>query len=152
MSASTKSPRITVCIPAYNRHEVLQDLLDSILSQEFNNYNVLICEDHSPSRQKIREIVQANQRQYPNLITYHENAKNLGYDGNLRNLVERADGEYCLFMGNDDIMCQGALSKVDAAIGRHPNIGVYLRSYAAFEGCTKNVVQTFRYFDKELFD
>jgi hypothetical protein len=54
-------------------------------------------------------------------------------------------------MGNDDLMCDGALAKVGAAVGRHPDVGVLLRTYAAFEGKPDNIVQTFRYFDRELF-
>ena len=143
--------KITVCIPAYNRAVLLPPLLDSILTQGYDDYDILICEDYSPQREQIRATVERYAQQYPERIHYFENAKNLGYDGNIRNLVEQADGEYCLFMGNDDIMCADALVRVATALAQHPNVGVVLRSYAAFEGTPDNVVQTFRYFDREIF-
>lgn len=142
---------ITVCIPAYNRANVLHPLLESIVSQDFANFEILICEDNSPERDEIRLITLAYAKTTKVNICYHENEKNLGYDGNLRNLIERAEGEYCLFMGNDDLLCDGALSKVAKALIHHADIGVLLRTYAAFDGEPTNIVQTFRYFDKELF-
>lgn len=144
-------PKISVCIPAYNRAAVLPELLDTIVAQNFDNFEIVICEDRSPQRTEISEVVSRYSKARPGLIRYFENAENLGYDRNLRNLIEKSQGEYCLFMGNDDLMCEGALAKVAAAVSRHPNIGVLLRSYAAFEGSPDNIVQTFRYFDQELF-
>ncbi len=144
-------PKISVCIPAYNRAEVLPELLDTIFSQDFDDFEIVICEDRSPQRTQISEVVSRYSIIRPRLIRYFENEQNLGYDGNLRNLIEKSQGEYCLFMGNDDLMCEGALAKVAATLNRHPNIGVLLRSYAAFDGLPGNIVQTFRYFDRELF-
>ena len=144
-------PKISVCIPAYNRAEVLPELLDTIFSQDFVDFEIVICEDRSPQRAQISEVVSRYSTIRPGLIRYFENSENLGYDGNLRNLFEKSQGDYCLFMGNDDLMCEGALAKVSAAISRHPNVGVLLRSYAAFDGTPDNIVQTFRYFDRELF-
>lgn len=144
-------PNISICIPAYNRAKELSELLDTIFLQDFNDFEIVICEDNSPERFQINEVIKRFNVVRPGLIRYFENPKNLGYDGNLRNLIDRAQGEYCLFMGNDDLMCEGALTKVSAAINRYPNIGVLLRSYAAFDGDPNNIAQTFRYFDKELF-
>ena len=122
--------QISVCIPAYNRLELLSPLLDSIVTQDYHNFNIVICEDKSPQQQTIRAIVQDYQQKYPGLIYYFENETNLGFDGNIRNLIEKADGDYCLFMGNDDLMCPGALSTVASALSRYDNVGVVLRSYA----------------------
>jgi glycosyltransferase involved in cell wall biosynthesis len=144
-------PLISVCIPAYNRAEVLPELLDSIFSQDFDDFEIVICEDCSPQRAQIAEVVGRYSIIRPSLIRYFENSENLGYDGNIRNLIEKSQGEYCLFMGNDDLMCEGALRKVADAVSRYQNIGVLLRSYAAFDGSPTNIVQTFRYFDRELF-
>jgi len=142
-------PIISVCIPAYNRPEVLPALLDSILEQDFDDYEIVICEDKSPLRQDIAKVVSNYLNKFPGRIAYFENEKNLGYDANLRNLFEKATGQYCMFMGNDDLMCAGALSTVAGALGRHPDVGVILRSYASFDGTPDNIAQVFRYFDKE---
>ncbi len=146
-----RNPKISVCIPAYNRASLLLPLLDSIFSQEYDDFEVVIAEDGSPERLAIRDVVAGYITRYPDRLTYIENPKNLGYDGNIRNLFEIAHGEYVFFMGNDDLMCPGALAKVAEAVTRHSDVGVVLRSYAAFDGVPDNIVQTFRYFDQELF-
>ena len=143
--------RISVCIPAYNRAAVLPALLDSILAQDHPDYDIVICEDGSPQRAEIAAVVAGYDRRHPGRIHYFENERNLGYDGNLRHLLEVAGGDYCLFMGNDDLMAEGALTAVAAALDRHPDIGVLLRSYAAFDEDPKQPVQVFRYFAEERF-
>jgi glycosyltransferase involved in cell wall biosynthesis len=143
--------KISVCIPAYNRAVVLPALLESILTQDFNEFEIVINEDGSPERQLIREVIGRYAIQYPKRIRYFENESNLGYDGNLRSLIERARGEYCLFMGNDDLMFPGALKTIYDAISRHTKVGVFLRSFAAFDDEPDNIVQIFRYFDREIF-
>jgi glycosyltransferase involved in cell wall biosynthesis len=142
---------LSVCIPSYNRAVVLPSLLDSVLEQEFGDYEVLICEDNSPERAAIRAIALRYSDTYRGRIRYAENERNLGYDGNLRELIRLASGTYCVFMGNDDLMCPGALGALACAVYRHPNVGVVLRSYASFDGARSNIVQTFRYFSEERF-
>lgn len=145
------NPKLSVCIPAYNRPEELKPLLDSILSQDFASYEIVICEDKSPKRKEIAEIVQSYQLKHKYVIKYYENQENLGYDGNLRNLIVKAKGEYCFFMGNDDLMCPGALSTVASALSRYIDVGVVLRSYAAFDGIPDNIYQIYKYFESERF-
>lgn len=40
-------PLLSVCIPAYNR-AVLDELLRSVLSQDFGDFEIVVCEDPSP--------------------------------------------------------------------------------------------------------
>ena len=148
---STLNPIISICIPAYNRPEVLPALLESILCQDSTKFEIVISEDASPARAEIRAIVSGYAERRPDVIRYYENERNLGYDGNLRQMVALARGEYCLFMGNDDLLAPGALAAVTGVVKRHPKVGVVLRSYATFEGTPDNVAQIFRYFDRELF-
>lgn len=142
-------PLITVCIPAYNRAGLLAPLLESILSQTFDDFDVLICEDGSPERDAIALVVRHFQQMHPGRIHYEENAANLGYDGNIRRLTERAQGRYCLFMGNDDLLCQGALASIAASIERNPECGVVVRSYASFQEDPEHYKQVFRYYPQE---
>lgn len=143
--------KISVCIPSFNRVDVLEDLLKSVLNQDYHSFEMVICEDKSPQRPEIRSVVHRYMAEHPGIIRYFENETNYGYDGNLRNVIEQAAGDYCLFMGNDDLMCPGALRAVDSALNKHANIGVVLRSYASFDASPENIRQVFRYFPEERF-
>jgi abequosyltransferase len=139
----------SVCIPAYNRAHHLTDLLDSILAQNFHDFEVVICEDFSREREEIAAIVRVYQSRHPELLRYFENEENLGYDANIRNLVQRASGEFCFFMGNDDIMCEGALQNAASIVRRYPNVGLVLKSYGWFDETTEKVNQEIRWFKQE---
>lgn len=145
----TGRPLLTVCIPAYNRAALLGPLLESILAQDFEAYEVLICEDGSPERAAIAEVADRFDRLPPGLIRYVENPVNLGYDGNIRRLVELAQGRYCVFMGNDDLLCEGALARIAAAVTQQADCGVVVRSYASFDADPALPKQIFRYFPQQ---
>lgn len=145
------TPKISVCIPAYNRAALLPALLDSIFSQDYENFEVVIAEDNSPERQRIAAVAHAYAERYPGRLVYEENTENLGYDGNLRRLIQVANGDYIVFMGNDDLMAERALAAIADAVSRYPKVGVVLRSYASFKNTPKKLEQVFRYFDKEAF-
>jgi len=142
-------PKFSICIPAYNRARHLPRLLDSIFAQDFVDFNIVICEDCSAERSEIAEIVSGYSQVHPGVIAYHENEENLGYDGNIRELVEKATGEFCFFMGNDDLMCPGALAAVADVIARHPDVGFVLKSYAFSDKSAGHVGQEVRYFSEE---
>lgn len=142
-------PKFTVCIPAYNRVKFLPPLLDSILGQNFNDFNLLIIEDNSPESGLIKSIVDGYGTKFPDRITFLKNEVNLGYDGNLRELIKNANGEYCVFMGNDDLMCPGALAAIADVLHRTPNCGVLVRTYATFDRSPDIHKQVFRYYPDE---
>lgn len=141
-------PFLSVCIPAYNRAQFLGPLLDSILGQDYDGYEIVICEDFSPQRQEIAQIIKLYETR-TDKIRYIENVKNLGYDANFRELLMQACGEYCFFMGNDDLMAEGALSKVSEVLHKHSNIGLILRSYDWFVNDYRKSEQTIQYFSSD---
>lgn len=136
---------ISVCIPSYNRSNYLREVLDSVVGQS-DLHEIVICEDKSPQREVIRAIVTEYQLRHPGMIVYHENEINLGFDGNIRQLLRVSTGDYCLFLGNDDLLVDGAITAMSAAIAANPDCGVLLRSYAWFEGNASNVTGQVRYF------
>ena len=145
-------PLITVIIPAYNRAEWLPMLLDSALSQAFDSWNCVIVEDMSRQREEIRAVATRYVQAHPGRFAYYENATNLGYDGNFREMVARATGRYVFVMGNDDLIAPDAFAAVARAVEMAPDMGLLLRSYARFRGDPSNVVQVSRYYpDAQIF-
>jgi len=139
----------SICIPAYNRAHHLTPLLESIFAQSFRDFEVVICEDMSCERAQIAAVASDFESRHPGMLRYFENKENLGYDGNVRNLVEKAAGAFCFFMGNDDIMCAGALENAASVIRRYPNVGLVLKSYGWFDETPDKVNQEIRWFSEE---
>lgn len=149
MDITEDRPLFSICIPSYNRARQLPALLDSVLAQGFTDYEIVICEDQSPEREAISEIVRDYAAKSARVIRFFENPENLGYDANIRNLVDKARGRYCFFMGNDDILCQDALANTADLIGRHGDVGFVLRSYAWFDEVPERLAAEVRYFTEE---
>lgn len=141
-------PAISICIPSYNRSQFLKPLLDSILAQDFDDYEIIICEDMSPQREQIKEIICENYDQNKKIKLFL-NEQNLGYDANFRELLNKSSGEYCFFMGNDDLMAPGALKKVFDASRKYSNIGLFLRSYSWFFESSDRIAQSVHYFSED---
>lgn len=146
-------PKLSICIPAYNRAKYLPALLDSVLTQNYPSVEIVISEDNSPERRQIAEVVEGYRHRGVDCIRYFENEKTLGFDGNLRILFTRATGDYCVMMGNDDLLCPGALSTIGALLAAHPDVAVAIRSYGWFHDNPADMEQVVRYFPAtSIFD
>jgi len=121
-------PLLSICIPSFNRPEQLVELLSSIDCRS-DPVEIVICEDCSPRREQIRSAVQAFAARSPYGVRYFENDGNLGYDGNLRRLVDLASGRFVMFMGDDDLFVPRALDQFLAFLGTHQDKKYILRSY-----------------------
>jgi abequosyltransferase len=138
--------KLSICIPSYNRTNSLINLLHSIDGPE-HDIQIVIAEDNSPSRIEIRNLVEQFKKSSSYSLVYHENEKNMGYDANLRTLVNIATGEYLLFMGDDDLFKPGALKLFIEFLYRNSQYNYVLRSYETIHN--NGVVETFHYFPKE---
>ena len=136
------NPFLTICIPSYNRPRELLRLLESI-DCDPEQIEILVCEDHSPKRDAIAAIVSKFAAASSYTLRYHENEKNLGFDGNIRNLVASARGKFIIFMGDDDLFIKGALDQFIDFLYRHQEYPYVLRSYIAIH--ENGTVEKFRY-------
>ena len=142
MPSNPDAPLLSICIPAYNRPRQLLELVQSVDCRP-DQVEIVICEDRSPKQAEIRAAVQAEVQRSPYRIRYSENAENLGYDGNIRHLVETATGKYVLFMGDDDLFVPGALDRFLGFLKEHSDAKYVLRSYIVRH--ENGAVETFRY-------
>jgi O-antigen biosynthesis alpha-1,2-rahmnosyltransferase len=99
----------------------------------------VIREDNSAERGQIRAAVEEFRTRMP--ITYVENPETLGYDGNVRACIQTASGKYCLMMGNDDLLCEGAICELKKVIEVYPSVGVITRAYKIFKDSPNNIQQ-----------
>lgn len=144
--------KLSVCIPAYNRYEFMGPLLDSVLSQDYPGLEIVICEDLSPERELIREVVMVTKDRFgldESKLRYYENSSNLGYDRNLRRLLEVSTGDYCLFMGNDDLLAPHAIERIVGALETNPTVAVISRAYQWFVGDPDKVQETVRHLPED---
>ena len=133
------TPFVSICIPSYNRPDTLLRLLRTIDSKA-SDLQIVICEDKSPKRLEIRAAVETFKKETRYEVKYIENEVNKGYDWNVRDFIIHADGEYMLYMGDDDGFIPGKLDCMIDFLREHRELGYVLRCYQTSSG------ETMRYF------
>lgn len=103
-------PKISVIVPSYNRAHLLGQTIASVLSQNFNDYELLVLDDSSTDN--TGDVVGSFS---DHRITYIRNTKNLGFVNNWNKGLDVARGDYVIFPGDDDLLlpdCLGTLVNI----------------------------------------
>lgn len=100
-----KKPVISICIPTYNREQLIGDCLDSVVSQ-INDNNLSLIEiiiSDNASTDNTKKIVETYQQKYSN-ISYYRNDSNLGLIRNIIKVTTYAYWEYLWLLADDDCL------------------------------------------------
>jgi abequosyltransferase len=134
---------LTIAVPVYARPDELRQLLGSIAAMAVLPGEVLLCEDQSRDRPLLRQIA----ADWTNVlsvkgctVSYNENARNLGYDGNVRNLFSKATRPWVLLLGNDDAMLPNSIPAIERFISENPDVQMMSRTFVRFRYDIENVV------------
>src|SRR3990172_2065977 len=120
--------KLSILIPTYNGSQTITRALQSILSQNFSDYEIIICDDGSADNTV--EIIKSFQDERIKLFGFKEN---VGYAKNLQRCFEKASGEIIFLMGQDDILAQGALQKIYNSFLLADDICAVNRPYFCFD-------------------
>lgn len=107
--------KISVIIPVYNMEKYLAKCLDSVLYQEYDDYEILIIDDGSTDNS--RDIIDYYMEKYSDRIEV-VCQKNKGLGGARNTGIENAKGEYFLFLDSDDSLENNVLCELDKEINR----------------------------------
>lgn len=100
MLQEQSNPRITILMAIYNCAPTLAEALDSLYSQTYNNFKLVLCDDASVD--ETYKIAKEYSNRYSNIILL-KNEKNLKLAASLNRCLEYADTEYIARMDGDDI-------------------------------------------------
>ena len=102
---NVSEPKVSVCIPVFNGENYLHDCIQSVLEQNYGNFELLIMDNCSTdSTQLIVSKIQDNR------IRYVRNDKNIGVYNNFSKCIAEAFGEYFILLPHDDLLLPGCLS------------------------------------------
>ena len=112
--------KVSVIIATYNSAAYLKEAIDSVLAQEYKNFEIIVVDDGSTDRTKqLVEGLQAHNSQRIQYV-YQQNqgpapARNSG--------IKHADGRYIAFLDADDIWLPDKLSKQMPCFAQRPQTG-----------------------------
>lgn len=96
---------ISVIIPVYNKAEYIQQCIESLQEQDFDEFEIVAVDDGSTD--KSGEICDRIVNQYPNFRVFH--TSNQGVTAARRYGLEQAKGTYVVFVDSDDALMPHAL-------------------------------------------
>lgn len=111
------NPRVSVIMATYNHAPFVADAIQSVLSQDFDDFEFVIADDGSGdgTRDVVDRVQDSRIRFYPNTI-------NRGACVVTNELIERSTGEYIALINSDDCWLQGKLSRQVQFLDAHPYI------------------------------
>lgn len=111
------TPRVSVLIPTYRYARYLAEAVDSVLAQDFGDFELLISDDCSGDGS--REIMEAYAARDPR-VRIHIHAENIGMVRNWNWCLTQARGEFVKYVFGDDRLARAdALGKMVAMLDAH---------------------------------
>jgi glycosyltransferase involved in cell wall biosynthesis len=110
-------PKVTVCIPTYNRADYLTYSINSVLHQTYDDFELIVCDDGSSDR-TADVVVGFNDSR----IRYLRHPHNRGRSLNMQSGFEAAQGKYFSKFDDDDALTPEFLAKTVAILDRDQTV------------------------------
>ena len=124
-------PLVSVIVPIYNAKDSLCQCIDSILSQSFTNFELILIDDGSTDESK--DICDNYAIRDTRIITFHK--LNGGVSSARNKGLDLAQGEFITFIDSDDYVCTSFLESL--LVGEKADL--VIGSYISVEGKSSNI-------------
>ena len=125
------NPKVSICIPTYNRKDYLKETLDSIFSQTYKDYEIVIVDDGSTDGTE--EMI----KKCGKTIRYYWQ-KNAGDAATKNNLVELSNGKFITLIDSDDLLVPDAVERMVNAIESQSDEVIVYGPYIRIDANGKN--------------
>lgn len=145
-----KSPLVTVYITNYNYEKYIQQSIESVLSQSFQNFELIIIDDGSQDCS--HDIIETYRNNNKITIIYQKN-KGLNITNNVAMRI--AKGKYIMRLDADDFLAEDALERMVELLEKDDKLGLVFPDYFYADESGNVIGQEVRHdFEKEvsLFD
>lgn len=107
------SLRFSVVVPTRERAATLRSCLRTCLAQDFEDYEIIVCDNHSSpaTAEVVCELAHSR-------LSYVRTPEPLAMSANWELALSGARGEYILLLGDDDGLIPYALREIDALASR----------------------------------
>jgi len=106
-----KKIKFSICIPNYNYGHLIAKTIQSVLNQEYSNFEIIVS-DNASTDNSINVINSFNDKR----IKLFENKINIGFSANLDKASEHSTGDYIVLLSSDDLINPKALIEYENLI------------------------------------
>ena len=116
---NTVAPRVSVGLPVYNGERFIKEALDSLLTQTFENFELVISDNGSTDA--TTEICNSYAAQDPR-IRFYRSEQNRGGSWNFRRVFDLSTAEYFRWHSYDDLCAPQLLERCVEVLDRMPSV------------------------------
>jgi hypothetical protein len=110
-------PKVSVCVPTYNTARYLPETIESVLRQEFADYELVICDNASTDN--TTELCRGYNDPRIRYLRFDENTNQAG---NFNRCLREARGEFLTILHSDDFFLPGFLTDRVNRLTTNPEI------------------------------
>ncbi len=128
MNKPAKEVQISIVIPLYNKENTIRETLRSVLSQDYEDYEILVVNDGSTdySLECVKEVDSDRIRIFSKPNGGPASARNVG--------VRNANGRWVMILDADDLLVPGILQHFANLIQAHPDCHFFCGSFQLQQG------------------
>ena len=115
-----KEKFFSIIIPVYQVEQYLQECIESVLTQSFTDYEIILINDGSKDQSP--KICDDYAAKYDFIHVIHK--QNQGLSAARNDGIQKAKGTYVLFLDSDDTLIEEALMQLHQRIQAHPEVEV----------------------------
>jgi glycosyltransferase involved in cell wall biosynthesis len=136
------NPRVSICIPTYNRADMVGLAIESALNQSYRDIEVVIVDNASTD--SIEEVVSSYDD--PRL-RFIRNSENLGLFGNFNRCIELSRGDIIHILHSDDYIDEKFTETCVRFFNNHPNVSM---TFTSAQIITSTGTTDVRYADNDV--
>ncbi len=134
-----KTPLVSICLPLYNGEKFLQEALDSVSNQTYENIELIVSGDNSIDNSL--NIINDFKRHvnFPVFVYHHQP---FGIGANWNNCVMNSNGDYIKFLFQDDVITSNCIEEMMNYAKLNDKIGiVYSKRHFLYDNNNLKVVE-----------
>ena len=112
-------PKVSVCLPTYNRAHYLSDTINSVLGQTFEDFELVVVDNCSTDATP--DVVAAFDDPR---VRYVRHDANIGHYRNMNRGLALCRGEYACIVHDDDVYAPEFLARESDMLDRHSHVGM----------------------------
>ena len=139
------TPLVSVVIPYYNRADTIDETIESLKQQTYNNFEIIIVDDNSSDKTSVKKLDQIKNVK----VIRHKTNKGVAEARNTG--ISSASGKYIVCLDSDDMLEETFIEKAALALESNPDIALISTNQDMFgvldEVHEKNPYEPMRLYD-----
>jgi glycosyltransferase involved in cell wall biosynthesis len=134
-------PLVSVAIITYNQKDYLRECIESVLAQDYPNIEIIVADDGSTD--DTQDMLKEYDQKYPGKFVLRLSEKNQGITANSNLAHFACSGKYIAWMGGDDLMLLGKISKQVAFMENNLTCSICYHNLEVFDSDTGESIRFF---------